>query len=308
MIYTVTLNPSLDTTIEVEELLYDDMNRIEEIRKRPGGKGIDVSRVVKVLGGQSIVLGFVGGYNGMELEGNLLNEGIACDFTKIGEESRTNITIFQRKKKNQTLFGSRQPAISPLEVTEIFNKIKEIPEDSFLVLSGNPPEGVNDNFYAQVSATMRGKNVKVILDADGEALKKGVASSPFLVKPNIHEYGRLVGKNIKDVNKILESAEALNSDVGYIVVSMGARGVVGISHGEGHYHVIPPKVKVRSSIGAGDPLVAGLTYSFSQGCSFHDALVTGVACGAASTLNQESGFCLIEDIQKIQKDIIVKRL
>lgn len=307
MIYTVTLNPTLDNTIEVEELLYDDVNNIKEVRKRAGGKGIVVSRVINELGGQSIALGFVGGYVGMELEGSLLNEGVSCNLIKIHEETKTNVIIYQRKKKLQTLLSTREPAISPLEIAGFFEKIKEIPEGSYVVISGNPPEGVNDSFFAQIITTLKDKDINVFLDTDGEALKKGVGAAPFLIKPNIYEFGRLAEKNIVDIDEILEYSQRYSNMITYIVVSMGAQGVVGISR-HGNYCIVPPKVKVRSSMGAGDSLLAGVVYGLSEGSSFEEALVTGVACGTASTLNQENGLCIKEDVYNIKKDIVVKRI
>jgi 6-phosphofructokinase 2 len=307
MIYTVTLNPSLDITLEVEELVYDDVNGIVKEKKRAAGKGIDVSRVIKELGGQSIVLGFAGGYNGLELEGRLLNEGVLTDFTRIHEETKTNITIFQRKKKIQTLLSVPEPTISPLEIATFYHRIKEIPKGSYVVVSGNPPLGVNEYFYGQIIMSLKEKGARVVLDADKTPLKNGVSASPYVIKPNIHEFGRLVGKNIVDVEEILEYAKLYQHLVPYIVVSMGARGTVGISQ-EGNYYVVPPKVKVRNSIGAGDSLVAGVLFALSEAKGFEEALVLGVACGTASTLNRENGLCLYADVENIHKDIVVKNL
>lgn len=307
MIYTISLNPSLDRVIEVEELIYDDVNRIEAEKKSAGGKGVDVSRVIKELGGQSIALGFAGGYNGFELEGRLVNEGVVCDFTKIYDETRTNLILYQRKKKIQTLLSTSGPRTVPIEVATFFNKIKAIPNGSFCVLSGNIPDGMSTNFYAQVITTLKGKGVRVVLDCDGEALKKGVNAGPYLMKPNIHEFGRLIENNVVEVEEIVEHAKPFQVTAEYVVVSMGARGAVGTSR-YGNYHVIPPKVKVRSSIGAGDSLVAGIVFVMSEGGSFEEALELGVACGTASTLVPGGNLCLKEDVLEIKKEVIVRKI
>jgi 6-phosphofructokinase 2 len=307
MIYTITLNPHLDITVEVEELVYDDVNHIVEERKRVGGKGVDVSRVIKELGGQSVTLGFTGGYHGLELEGSLINEGVVCDFTKMHEETKTNITIYQRKKKIQTLLSAPEPSITALEIASFFGKMREIPPGSFVVISGNPPESINENFYAQMTTTLKDKGIKVILDTDGGALRMGVSAGPYLIKPNLHEFGRLVEKNVVDMGEIIDQARPYMEVLEHMVVSMGAKGVFGFSK-DGVVHVAPPKVKVRSSMGAGDSLVAGIVYGLSSGGSFEKALVLGVACGTASTLNQENGFCRREDVFEIQKDIVVKKI
>jgi len=306
MIYTITQSPALIRTVDVEEIIYDDVNEIIDEKNTAGGKGIDISRVIKELGGQSVALGFIGGYNGLELEGRLVNEGILCDFTRINDEIRSNVIIYQRKKNLQTLLSTNGPEIKPFEVSALYNKVREVPGDSYVVLGGSMSKGVNDNFFAQLITTLKEKGARVILDADGEALARGVNAGPFLVKPNIHEFGRLIGKNITEMEEVFEEAKPFLNMVDYIVVSAGARGVVGVSK-EGGYHVTPPKVKVRSSIGAGDSLVAGIIFVLSKGGSFEESLTLGVACGTASTLNPGNQLCTREDIDIIKKDIIIKK-
>lgn len=307
MIYTITLSPSLDRVIEVEELIYDDVNEVVEEKSYPSGKGIDVSRVIRKLGGQSIALGFIGGYNGLELEGRLVNEGILCDLTEIRNEIRTNTTIYQRKKKLQTLLSTPGPSVNETESAAFFRKIQGIPMNSIVVISGNIPAGVNESFYAQIITTLKGKNVRIFLDADEEALRIGVDAGPYLIKPNIHEFGRLVRKSVVEIDDILECTKPYENIVEYIVVSMGARGVVGIS-GKGNFHVSPPKVKVRSSIGSGDSLLAGIVFVLSKGGAFEDALIQGVACGTATALNPGNGLCAEEDVDFIKKDVIIKKI
>lgn len=307
MIYTIALSPSLDRVIEIEELIYDDVNEVVEEKSYPNGKGIDVSRVIKKLGGQSIVLGFVGGYNGLELEGRLVSEGILCDFTGIHDEIRANITVYQRKKKLQTLLSTPGPSVSETEGAAFFRKIQEIPMNSIAVISGNIPAGVNESFYAQIITTLKGKNVRTFLDADEEALRIGVDAGPYLIKPNIHEFGRLVKKSVVEIDDILKYAKPYENIVEYIVVSMGARGVVGISE-KGSFLVSPPKVKVRSSIGSGDSLLAGIVFVLSEGGAFEDALIQGVACGTATALNPGNDLCQKEDVDFIKKNVIIKKI
>jgi 6-phosphofructokinase 2 len=307
MIYTITLNPVLGRIVEVEELIYDDANTVVKEKKYPEGKGIDVSRVIKELGGQSIAMGFVGGYNGLEIVGRLVNEGIICDFTKIHDESRAHITIFQRKKKLQTLLSTLCPEISQIEVDEFFRKVREIPANSYVVISGNTPQGMSDSFYAQLITTLKERDVRVILDTDEEALKRGTGAGPYLIKPNIHEFGRLVETNLSEIEEIIKYARPYENKIRYIVVSMGAKGVVGVSR-EGNYHVIPPKINVRSSVGAGDSLVAGIIFALSENTSFEEALVLGVACGTASALNPGSDLCKMNEINMIKKDVLIKKI
>jgi 6-phosphofructokinase 2 len=305
MIYTVTLNSSLDKTFDVEEFTYDEVNMILEEKRRAGGKGIDVSRVIRELGGQSTALGFMCGYNGLEVEGRLINEGVVCDFTRAQGETRTNIIIHQRKKKMETLLSASVTEVSQFEVTTMYHKITQIPKDSYVVLGGTMPPGLDDVFYAQIITGLKEKNVKVFLDADGETLKKGVQAGPYFIKPNIHEFGRLVEANLKDQDDVLQQVTPYLTLVDYLVVSMGARGALGVSRNE-KFRVIPPRVEVKSSTGAGDALVAGMVFAFSEGASFKDALTLGVACGTASTLQARPTLCLKEDVYAVRKEIVIK--
>jgi 6-phosphofructokinase 2 len=307
VIYTITLNPSLDRAIDVEEFIYDDVNTIVEQKRSAGGKGIDVSRVIRELGGQSIAFGFMGGYNGLEIEGRLANEGIVCDFTRINGETRENVVIHQRKKKTQTLLATSAPEVAPFDATVLLNKIKQIPRDSYVVMSGRLPPGLNDNFYAQVITSLKERNIRTFLDTDGEPLKQGVQAGPCLFKPNIHELGRLVEKNIKDQEEVVENVVSYLNVSEYVVVSMGARGAIGASQ-DGSYQVVPPKVTVKSPIGAGDALMAGVVYGLSEGMGFEDALSLGVACGTASTLAVDSASCSREDVYEIRRAVVTKKV
>ena len=307
MIYTVTLNPSLDRIVDIDELIYDDVNRILEEKRLVSGKAISVARVIRGLGGHTCLMGLVGGYNGHEVEGRLISEGIVCDLGKINAETRTNIVIHQRRKKLQTLFSASDPEVAPPELAILYSKLCDIPRDSYVVLSGTLPAGVTENFYAQIITSLAGKNVRVIVDADGEALRRSVMARPFLIKPNIHEFGRLVEKNVKEVKDVIENVEPYLSHTHYIVVSMGARGVVAASETE-RYHIVPPKVNVKSQIGAGDALVGGLVYALSVGSNFVDALTLGVACGTASTLNAAGAFPSRDGVENIRKEVLVKTI
>lgn len=307
MIYTITLNPTLHVTFDVEEFIYDEVNAIVAERRSVGGKGIEISRVIKELGGQSVAMGFMGGYNGLEVEGRLTNEGVICDFTRTNGETRTTIAIHQRKKKVETLLSAPAAPISQFEVATFYNKIKQIPRDSYVVLGGAIPPGLDDGFYAQIITSMKEKNVKLFLDADGESFRKGVQAGPYLIKPNIHEFGRLVEKTIKNPEDVLQHAPSCLDMVDFLVVSMGARGALGISREEA-FQVVPPKVNVKNSTGAGDVLLAGTVFALHEGASLRDALCLGVACGTASTLYSGPEHCLREDVTALRKEIVARNV
>ncbi|HDH52909.1 MAG TPA: 1-phosphofructokinase, partial [Nitrospirae bacterium] len=150
MIYTITLNPAMDRTIRVEKIRTDDSNRIAEEQRYAGGKGIDVSRVLTTLGPVNKALGFVGGFAGEELEGRLLNEGIACDFVRISGETRTNIIVNEASTGNQTVFNARGPEIRPYELMQMIHKVEKVEGPEIVVISGSLPPGVHPEIYRKM--------------------------------------------------------------------------------------------------------------------------------------------------------------
>lgn len=306
MIYTITLNPILDITIDVEELVYDDVNKVVGENKRPSGKGIDISRVIKELGGETTVFGFIGGYRGLELESMLINEGIICDFIRTGSETRSNIIIHQKKKRLKTLLSTSDPELSPVDLSLFLEKIRATPYGNYAVISSGYPININVMLFPQMITDLNERGVRVILDADGDILKKGIYAHPYMIKPNIHEFSRLVNKQIKDVEDIIEHSRPLLDNVEVIVVSMGPKGAVVITK-DGSIHAVPPTVKVRNSMGAGDSLIAGMAFMLSRQGNIEDAISLGVACGTASTLNHTYSTVTKKDVEEIKKFITIKK-
>ncbi len=309
MIYTVTLNPALDRTIEVEGLVKDDANRILQEARYAGGKGIDVSRVIKELGGESIALGFIGGYDGLELEGRLINEGVLCDFTRIGGETRTNIILNNRREKVQIMLNAAGPEITPTEIGLFFQKLSSIlPNAEFVVVSGSVPPGVNHNIYAQIITTLKGTGIRVALDADRELLRQGCKATPFIIKPNIHEFQRLTGLRSQRVKDMLKQARHLVEEgIKIVLISMGAKGIMGVRE-EVAYWAVPPQVEVVSPVGAGDSTIAGFIYALSRGMDFKESLTLAVAAGTAAVLTPGTELCKREDIERIKGQSRVEKL
>ncbi len=311
MIYTITMNPALDRTIEVEGLVPEDANRILSDVRYAGGKGIDVSRVINELGGETIALGLVGGYTGFELEGRLINEGVLCDFTRISGETRTNIILVNKGEEVQYMLNAAGPRVTPAEIGLFFEKIRSIPPDAdFVVISGSIPRGVSTKVYAQLITTLKAKGVeKVALDADGELLREGCKAGPFLIKPNLYEFKRLTGKAPKGPREVMEEARKLMAEWGIqvVLVSMGAEGLLGVK-GDEAYWAIPPKLKVVSAVGAGDAAVAGFVRGFTQGLPFPECLRLAAAAGAAVVLTPGTELCHKRDVEEILPQVELKEL
>lgn len=303
MIYTVTLNPALDRTVWVQKIQPDDSNRIEREQRFAGGKGIDVSKVLTSFGVSNKALGFIGGFAGEELEGLLLNQGVACDFIGISGETRTNIVVNDIGRRTQTVFSARGPEIKPFELMRMIHKIEKLEKPDMVIISGSLPPGVHPEIYRKLTEIVKSAGGRVVLDTDGDALKVGIDGFPDVIKPNIHELSRLVSMELKEINEIIHAAQKIHGKgVGIVLVSMGAKGILLISETD-QYVASPPDVKVKNTIGAGDSAVAGFVYGLTGGRSLKDALIYAVAAGTATTLRPGTALCRKEDFLKLVPQI-----
>ena len=305
MIYTVTLNTALDRTLWIEHLKLDDVNRIEREERHAGGKGINVSRVLRTLGITNKAFGFVGGFTGDELEGRLLNEGIGCDFTRISGETRTNIIVNETSTGHQMSFSDKGPEVKPYELMQVIHKIENLEEPEILVISGSLPPGVHPEIYRKIIEMAKAKGARVILDTDGESLNIGIEAMPDAIKPNIHELGRLVERELERIDDVAEAARRIQREgVGIVLVSMGAKGILMISETE-ELVAVPPEIQVVNTIGAGDSAVAGFAYGWASGESLKESLAYAVAAGTATTLRPGSALCEKEDVMQLFNQVKV---
>lgn len=307
MIYTLTLNPAVDRFLVVERFVPDDVNRVVQEVRYAGGKGINVSRVIKELGGESIALGLVGGFDGQELEGRLLNDGIHCAFTPIAGETRTNVHVHPRRGGKHTTLNARGPRITPTEVGALFDKLRTLrPTPRYVVMSGSLPQGVRTDIYAQITRQLGAREVRVVLDADDEPLRKGIAAKPFLVKPNRHELGRLFRQTIQTPAQALPLAQKLHQrGISYVVVSLGKEGFLVVCL-EGSFRVIPPDVPVQSAVGAGDSLVGGLVLALSRGELVEEALRLAGAASAAAVMTSGTELCRAHTVRQLIRKVKIE--
>jgi 6-phosphofructokinase 2 len=303
MIYTITLNPALDRTLWIESVRDDVSNRILEEKSFAGGKSVDVSKVLKNLGQESIALGFVGGFAGRELEGRLLNEGIQTDFIHVSGETRTNIIIHERVTGKQLAFNARGPEIRPSELMEFIERLERLPCSDLVAIGGSLPLGVSPEIYRKIITLVKRCQSTVVLDVDGEALRKGITARPDVIKPNIHELSELVGRELKELDDIRAAAREINRQgVRIVLISMGARGILMVSEGQ-EYLAAPPKVDVQSTIGAGDSSVAGFIFGLVNKKSLKDCLVYAAAAGTATTLHQGTALAQNEDFLRLVPEV-----
>ncbi len=299
MIYTLTLNPALDRTIVVDKLVEEDTVRIRSETKYAGGKGIDVSRVIRELKAQSVALGLVGGYSGLELEGRLINDGVMIDFVHLAEETRTNIILKEEKTGRQYVISAPGPNVQPHEIGELYRRFKALTDVSYMVMSGSLPKGVSRDIYGQLILTFRDKRPFIVLDADGDTLKRSLAFKPNMIKPNVFELSRLVGREIMSENEILEAADQLNREgIEIVLVSRGKDGLILSTSGT-RLKAVGPAVEVKSAVGAGDSVVAGFVLAHSLGKPIEECLRLGCACGTATVTTPGTELCHYDTVMEI---------
>jgi 6-phosphofructokinase 2 len=308
MVETVTLNPALDRTLWVKKIRSDDSNRILKENRYSGGKGIDVSRVLTNLGITNKALGFVGGFTGDELEGRLLNEGIACDFVRIAGETRTNIIINDEDAGNQLIFNAEGPEIHPYELLLLMRKIEDLTQPDIVVISGSLPRMISPEVYRRIIDIAKQKGATVVLDTDGEALKAGIRGNPDIIKPNLHELERLVDRALETNDEILRAArEVQNWGIQTVLVSMGSKGMLMVA-GEVAMRAVPPKVEIVNTIGAGDSSVAGFVYGLVKNFQPGKSLACAIAAGAATVMRPGTALCTAEDFNDILGQVQVENI
>ena len=284
MIYTVTLNPSVDFIVEVEDFQLDGLNRMNKEAKYPGGKGINVSRILKRIDVDNTALGFYGGFPGEFILDALRKEGVKADFIQVDEDSRINIKL---KTGHETEINGLGPAISSDKMNDLFKKLEGLTESDILILSGSIPPSMPKDLYQEWTRSFAGKGISVVVDTSGKALLDVVKEHPFLVKPNHHELGELFDKKIDTADDAIHYGKILvEQGAQNVIVSMAGDGALLINKEE-VYSATIPQGTVKNSTGAGDSLVAGFIGKWDQTKDLLQAFQYGVASGSATAFNYD---------------------
>ncbi|MEB3285494.1 MAG: 1-phosphofructokinase [Candidatus Sericytochromatia bacterium] len=308
MLATVTLNPSLDKTIYVEALGLDDTNRALDFRLDPGGKGLNVSRVLWELGQNSLLFGFLGGDTGRKLEKFLVDEGLVCDFNWTVGETRENLILQQQGENLQTKISMPGPTIRVDELHRLKRKIAGRSKDySWIVFSGSIPPGLGKDVYRELAEEASLRNDQVVLDADGDALRQGLLARPFMIKPNLHELQRMVGRQLASSSAIHAALDEVLSGglVELILLSNGPHEVIAATRKE-RWLARPPRVEVRSTVGAGDSMVAGFLNQHVQGAELPDSLRWAVAAGTACVAAQGTELAHFADVMRFAPEVQIE--
>ncbi|MBI0583154.1 MAG: 1-phosphofructokinase [Methanomassiliicoccus sp.] len=305
-VYTLALNPAIDRTFWVDRIDYEEANRVQQECRYPGGKGIDVSRVLTNLGLPNMAMGFVGGYTGEELERRLACEGVITDLVPISGETRTNIIVHENSTGRQILLTASGPEVSPAEMNALLAKLGALEDAGMVAMGGSLPPGAGADTYRRIIEMMKEKGIITLLDADGEALREGIKAGPDYIKPNRFELSELVGRPLPDVEDVVEAAEGIRSGgVGMVLASMAAEGMVLVGNGQ-RYWAVPPRVDAVNTVGVGDSAVAGFIYGLAMKKGAPESLRYGSAAGTATALKPGTARAGKEDVMAMLPRVAIR--
>jgi 1-phosphofructokinase len=308
MIITLTLNPAVDQTSWLERLEPGQVNRVLEAQIDPAGKGINASRVVHRLGWPTIAFGFLAGDTGNIVEKALRAERVQYHFVRTAGQTRINVTVIDSSGRATSFFGPGPPIGA--EALESLDGLVQfwLRAGGVLVLAGSLPPGVPEDAYASYVRAARRAGVKVLLDADGNALRQGVRAGPDLIKPNVAEAEGLLERRLPDESAVLQAArELVARGIGIVVISMGGQGAICATR-DGAWRVRPPAVERRSTVGSGDSMVAGLAVALARGDDIVVGLKLGAAAGAATAASEGTALGTPHDIAMLLPAVVIEAI
>jgi 6-phosphofructokinase 2 len=303
-IITITFSPCIDKTTSVQDFIPEKKLRCAPPVYEAGGGGINVSRALAKLGGNSIAIYPSGGCTGALFDRLLAKDKVQSKVVRAINETRENFIVVEESSGEQYRFGIPGSPLTEEEWKELISKIEEENEVDYIVASGSLPPGVPLDIYGKIAAIAKNKKAKLVVDTSGEALKNAINQGVYLVKPNLNELGQLTGKPVASATQIIEAAQQVVNDkkCSVVVVSMGGAGAVFVT--EHHAEKIPvPKVDLKSTVGAGDSMVAGIVLYLSRGADIQEAVQYGLACGTAATMNPGTELCKKDDADTLFKQI-----
>lgn len=299
-IVTITFNPCIDKSTTVASIMPDKKLRCAEPKFEPGGGGINVSRAIKKLGGNATAIYPAGGYSGKFLKSLLDNEGVDSIFIETASQTRENLIVVDESTNSQYRFGMPGSMLSEKEWEKCLQAINKRKEIEYIVASGSLPAGAPVDGVAQLAIVAKTINARLIIDTSGEALVHALKEGVYLIKPNLNELSQLTGKTDMDKEQIIaQSRNIINSgSCEIMVVSLGAEGALLINK-ETAVQFITPVVEQKSTVGAGDSMLAGIVFSLQKNKPIKEAVQYGVACGTAATMNAGTELCRAKDVKQL---------
>ncbi|WP_312419665.1 1-phosphofructokinase [Anaerospora hongkongensis] len=306
-IVTITLNPALDHTVHIPQFQTGEVNRAQQQRIDPGGKGINVAKVVRALGYPVAVTGFLGQDNSKVFNEYFQRKAIDNFFVEVTGAARVNIKIVDEHNGQVTEINFPGLISTSPDLAKLTGVIRRLTDDrQYFVISGSLPQGLPDTIYGQLIEILKGQRVKVLLDSSGAALREGIKALPDAIKPNLEELSQLMGKSLEKENDIRKAiAELLAGGIKQVVVTLGSQGAI-IADKEQTLRVRPPAVIAKSTVGAGDALVAGFVVGQTRGLSLAECARLGTAAATASVIQPGTQAGSIKEVARLLAEIDIR--
>ncbi len=309
MILTVTLNAAIDKRYVVEGFRTGEVNRVKECTYVPGGKGLNVSKPASIYGAEVVATGFAGGHAGAYIEDALKPFGIRSAFYHVDAESRSCINIWDEVNQVQTEFLEPGFTLTEEDFAGFEAKFRQLVQEAKVVaMSGSVPKGLDGTAYQRLVKIVKDAGIPVILDTSGKLLEMGIEAIPTMIKPNIDEIRMLTGKRCDDISEIIEAARTIHErGVKIVAVSLGADGSLAVGD-DGIFRARVPKIDAVNTVGCGDSMIAGFALGLSKGLPLEETLRLASAISAAAAMREETGFFVMEDMEKLLPQIEITRL
>jgi tagatose 6-phosphate kinase len=310
LIFAITPNISIDKTYAVDGFHIDSIHRPQEQNTVAGGKGINVARVYRILGGSAIAGGFIGGKSGAAILSMLEEEEIPHQFVDVKDESRYCIKVMDKQTGTQTEINEPGPVISPVELSSMLDVVEiQCGLCETVAMCGSCPPGVPYSFYGEIIDIARRHGRMSLLDASGEHLVQAVKHSPDIVKPNQYELSHILGRPVNNPQEVVAGALEVvhNFGIGMVVVTLGKDGCIA-TDGNAVWKVTPPVIKFASAVGSGDSFAAGLLYSLNNGEALKDAIKLATAAGSANAATYGAGFCSHSSIMELVDSVVISEM
>lgn len=303
MIYTVTLNPSIDYIVQLKSVALGELNRMDSDLKLPGGKGINVSRVLNQLGQPTTTLGLIGGFTGQFIEDWLKNEGIQTDFISVKEDTRINIKL---KAGAETEINGLGPTVTTEEAAQLLAQLTHLTSKDVVILSGSKPPSMPKDYYMQMIQLIKQSGAAFVIDTTGDDLMQALSAGPLLVKPNHHELADLFQVTFHSIDEMIPyGKELLKRGAKHALISMAGDGAL-FFHGEEVYTSTVPTGNVKNSVGAGDSMIAGFTATYATTNDSLKAFQMGVATGSATAFSDD--LATKDQIMKLVNEVNITKI
>ena len=303
MIYTVTLNPSIDYIVHVDEFVEGGLNRAKKEYSNVGGKGIMVSKLLRNIGIENTALGFVGGFTGEYIKDWFKEQGLDEKFTQVSEDTRINVKL---KSRTESEINGKGPNVTSKEQEDFLGKLREVSKGDTVIVSGSSAPGLDSDILSQIIDICRENEADFVVDTTGKQLMDAISKKPLVIKPNIHELGELFGREFASKEEVIPyGKKCLEMGAKYVIVSMGGDGALFFS-GEDIYFAPRVDGKLVNSVGAGDSMLAGFVGSLKNGKTPEESFKVSVACGTGTAFCED--IATKESIEEIYGKTVIEKL